>query len=158
MGVKSVHFGDKGLDKLVEGINVVGNAVRVRLRMKDSFVFPQLRLSRRMHCMRWNVASGEPALMMILGMLDGQVTLGPMGRNVVLSRDSKSSPQIVNDGVTIARDIDLADPEVNIGVRLIQEVAKKSGKAGHDYTKRVSTSHARLLCEVNCFSCSEGVC
>ena len=38
-----------------------------------------------------------------------------------------AAPQIVNDGVTIAKEIEVADPEVNIGVRLIQEVAKKSG-------------------------------
>ncbi len=55
-----------------------------------------------------------------------QVTLGPRGRNVVLSREGQA-PQIVNDGVTIAKEIEVANPEVNIGVRLIQEVAKKSG-------------------------------
>lgn len=46
---------------------------------------------------------------------------------MVLHGDAKASVQIVNDGVTIARDIELPDPERNIGVRLIQEVAKKSG-------------------------------
>lgn len=54
------------------------------------------------------------------------MTLGPLGRNVVLARQD-AAPQIVNDGVTIAKEIEVADPEVNIGVRLIQEVAKKSG-------------------------------
>jgi hypothetical protein len=50
-----------------------------------------------------------------------KVTLGPKGRNVVLER-AYGAPEIVNDGVTIARDIELADPQENVGVRLIQEV------------------------------------
>ena len=57
-----------------------------------------------------------------------KVTLGPLGRNVVLSREGSNSVQIVNDGVTIAKEIDLANPELNVGVKLIQEVARKSGK------------------------------
>ena len=51
-----------------------------------------------------------------------QVTLGPKGRNVVLER-AYGAPEIVNDGVTIARDIDLPEPAMNIGAKLIQEVA-----------------------------------
>lgn len=50
-----------------------------------------------------------------------KVTLGPKGRNVVLERNY-GAPEIVNDGVTIAREISLADPEMNVGVRLVQEV------------------------------------
>jgi chaperonin GroEL len=57
-----------------------------------------------------------------------------MGRNVVLSRADEPYPQIVNDGVTIAREIDLANPEINVGVRLIQEVAKKSDRRAGDGT------------------------
>ncbi len=57
-----------------------------------------------------------------------------MGRNVVLSRESEPYPQIVNDGVTIAKEIDLADPEINVGVRLIQEVARKSDRRAGDGT------------------------
>jgi chaperonin GroEL (HSP60 family) len=51
-----------------------------------------------------------------------KVTLGPKGRNVVLER-AYGAPEIVNDGVTIARDIDLPEPAMNIGAKLIQEVA-----------------------------------
>jgi hypothetical protein len=40
MGVKNVKFGDKGLDKLVEGINVVGNAVKVRMCYMERSIFP----------------------------------------------------------------------------------------------------------------------
>ena len=50
-----------------------------------------------------------------------KVTLGPKGRNVVLERNY-GAPEIVNDGVTIAREISLSDPEMNVGVRLVQEV------------------------------------
>ena len=54
-----------------------------------------------------------------------RVTLGPKGRNVVLERNY-GAPEIVNDGVTIAREISLKDPEENVGAKLVQEVASKS--------------------------------
>lgn len=53
------------------------------------------------------------------------MTLGPKGRNVVLER-TYGAPEIVNDGVTIARDISVRDHEQNVGVKLVQEVAQKS--------------------------------
>jgi hypothetical protein len=62
-----------------------------------------------------------------------RVTLGPKGRNVVLERNY-GAPEIVNDGVTIAREISLADPEENVGARLIQEVASKSDSKAGDGT------------------------
>ena len=62
-----------------------------------------------------------------------KVTLGPKGRNVVLERNY-GAPEIVNDGVTIAREISLADPEANVGVRLVQEVASKSDSKAGDGT------------------------
>ncbi|KAL3795816.1 hypothetical protein ACHAW5_004766 [Stephanodiscus triporus] len=62
-----------------------------------------------------------------------KVTLGPKGRNVVLERNY-GAPEIVNDGVTIAREITLADPEANVGVRLVQEVASKSDSKAGDGT------------------------
>lgn len=62
-----------------------------------------------------------------------KVTLGPKGRNVVLERNY-GAPEIVNDGVTIAREISLSDPEMNIGARLIQEVASKSDSKAGDGT------------------------
>ena len=67
---KKLSFREESRKKLVEGINVVANAVKI--------------------------------------------TLGPKGRNVVLER-SYGAPEIVNDGVTIARDIVLEDPEMNVG-------------------------------------------
>ena len=62
-----------------------------------------------------------------------KVTLGPKGRNVVLERNY-GAPEIVNDGVTIAREISLADPEENVGAKLIQEVASKSDSKAGDGT------------------------
>lgn len=62
-----------------------------------------------------------------------RVTLGPKGRNVVLERNY-GAPEIVNDGVTIAREIVLRDPEENVGAKLIQEVASKSDSKAGDGT------------------------
>lgn len=62
-----------------------------------------------------------------------RVTLGPKGRNVVLERNY-GAPEIVNDGVTIAREISLEDAEENVGVRLVQEVAGKSDSKAGDGT------------------------
>ena len=63
-----------------------------------------------------------------------KITLGPKGRNVVLERQF-GSPQVINDGVSIARDIDLEDPLENTGARLLQEVASKTDlKAGDGTT------------------------
>src|SRR4028118_1728121 len=54
-----------------------------------------------------------------------RITLGPKGRNVLLEK-SYGAPQIVNDGITVAKDIELEDPLENTGARLIQEVASKT--------------------------------
>jgi chaperonin GroEL len=62
-----------------------------------------------------------------------KVTLGPRGRNVVLERNY-GAPEIVNDGVTIAREISLRDPEQNVGAKLVQEVASKSDSKAGDGT------------------------
>jgi len=63
-----------------------------------------------------------------------KITLGPKGRNVVLER-SFGAPQVINDGVTIARDIELEDLTENTGTRLLQEVASKTDlKAGDGTT------------------------
>lgn len=73
-----------------------------------------------------------------------RVTLGPKGRNVVLERNY-GAPEIVNDGVTIAREISLADPEENVGACLIQEVAAKSdSKAGDGTTTSTIMTQALI--------------
>ena len=74
-------------------------------------------------------------------MLDGvntlantvKVTLGPKGRNVVLDK-SFGAPLITNDGVTIAKEIELEDPYENIGARLVKEVATKTNDVAGDGT------------------------
>ncbi len=86
---KKITFGSDCRKKIVDGINVVANAVKI--------------------------------------------TLGPKGRNVVLEK-SYGFPQIVNDGVTIARAIELPDKEMNVGAKLIQEVASKSDDNAGDGT------------------------
>ena len=86
---KKISFREDSRKKLVEGINIVANAVKI--------------------------------------------TIGPKGRNVVLER-SYGPPDIVNDGVTIARDIVLEDPEMNVGAKLVQEVASKSDNKAGDGT------------------------
>ncbi len=53
-----------------------------------------------------------------------KVTLGPKGRNVVLGK-KYGAPVITNDGVSIAREIDLEDPFEDMGVQLLKEVATK---------------------------------
>ncbi|NSW82356.1 MAG: chaperonin GroEL [Syntrophothermus sp.] len=62
-----------------------------------------------------------------------KVTLGPKGRNVVLERKF-GSPTITNDGVTIAKDIDLEDPWENMGCQLVKEVATKTNDVAGDGT------------------------
>ena len=62
-----------------------------------------------------------------------KVTLGPKGRNVVLAK-SFGSPIITNDGVTIAREIELADPYENMGAQLVKEVATKTNDIAGDGT------------------------
>ena len=62
-----------------------------------------------------------------------KVTLGPKGRNVVLDKKF-GAPTITNDGVTIARDIDLEDPFENMGAQLVKEVATKTNDVAGDGT------------------------
>jgi chaperonin GroEL len=62
-----------------------------------------------------------------------KVTLGPKGRNVVLDKKF-GSPTITNDGVTIARDIELEDPFANMGAQLVKEVATKTNDIAGDGT------------------------
>lgn len=62
-----------------------------------------------------------------------KVTLGPKGRNVVLEK-KYGSPLITNDGVTIAKEIDLEDPFENMGAKLVKEVATKTNDVAGDGT------------------------
>ncbi|MCH8647759.1 chaperonin GroEL [Staphylococcus lugdunensis] len=62
-----------------------------------------------------------------------KVTIGPKGRNVVLDKEY-AAPLITNDGVTIAKEIELEDPYENMGAKLVQEVANKTNEIAGDGT------------------------
>jgi len=100
MGAKKIVYGEEAREKLLEGIDIVANAVKV--------------------------------------------TLGPAARTVVLEK-SWGSPAIINDGVTIAKDIELGDPFANMGAKLIQEVASKTQDNAGDGTSTASIL-AQSLC------------
>src|SRR5476649_1212036 len=89
MAAKEIVFSDSARSKLVEGVNILANAVKV--------------------------------------------TLGPKGRNVVLER-SFGSPIITKDGVSVAKEIELADKLQNIGAQLVKEVASRTSDDAGDGT------------------------
>jgi len=89
MAAKEIVFSDSARSKLVEGVNILANAVKV--------------------------------------------TLGPKGRNVVLER-SFGSPVVTKDGVSVAKEIELADKLQNIGAQLVKEVASRTSDAAGDGT------------------------
>ena len=73
-----------------------------------------------------------------------RVTLGPKGRNVVLEKKF-GAPTITNDGVTIAREIELEDPYENMGAQLAKEVATKTNDvAGDGTTTATVLAHAMV--------------
>ena len=75
-----------------------------------------------------------------------KITLGPKGRNVVLGK-KYGSPLIINDGVTIAKDIELDDPEENLGAQLVKEVATKTNDAAGDGTTTATLLAQALIQE-----------
>ena len=75
-----------------------------------------------------------------------KVTLGPKGRNVVLER-SYGVPEVVNDGVTIARDIELDDTRANVGAKLLVEVASKTDQRAGDGTTTSTVLTQALVSE-----------
>ena len=89
MAAKDVQFGEIARNKMIEGVNVLANAVKV--------------------------------------------TLGPKGRNVIISK-AYGSPHITKDGVTVAREIELKDPLQNMGAQMVKEVASKTAEDAGDGT------------------------
>ena len=75
-----------------------------------------------------------------------KVTLGPKGRNVVLER-KWGAPLITNDGVSIAREIELEDPYEKIGAELVKEVAKKTDDVAGDGTTTATVLAQSLVSE-----------
>nr|WP_298476115.1 chaperonin GroEL [uncultured Oribacterium sp.] len=75
-----------------------------------------------------------------------KVTLGPKGRNVVLDK-SFGSPLITNDGVSIAKEIDLKDPYENMGAQLVREVASKTNDVAGDGTTTATVLAQAIVTE-----------
>ena len=75
-----------------------------------------------------------------------RVTLGPKGRNVVLEK-KRGAPTITNDGVSIAKEIDLEDPYEKIGADLVKEVAKKTDDVAGDGTTTATVLAQALVRE-----------
>ena len=75
-----------------------------------------------------------------------KVTLGPKGRNVVLDK-KYGSPLITNDGVTIAKEIELSDPFENMGAQLVKEVSVKTNDAAGDGTTTATVLAQALINE-----------
>src|SRR6202158_3007880 len=89
MAAKEVRFGTDARDRMLRGVDILANAVRI--------------------------------------------TLGPKGRNVVLDK-SFGAPRITKDGVTVAKDIELADKFENMGAQMVREVASKTSDLAGDGT------------------------
>ncbi|MDD4815907.1 MAG: chaperonin GroEL [Clostridia bacterium] len=77
-----------------------------------------------------------------------KITLGPKGRNVVLEKKF-STPLITNDGVTIAKEIDLEDPFENMGAQLIKEVSVKTNDVAGDGTTTAAVLAQAIIREGN---------
>src|SRR5438067_10025693 len=75
-----------------------------------------------------------------------KVTLGPRGRNVVLDKKF-GAPTITNDGVTIAKEIELDDPFENMGAQLVKEVATKTNDIAGDGTTTATVLAQALIAE-----------
>ena len=78
-----------------------------------------------------------------------KVTLGPKGRNVVLDK-SFGAPRITKDGVTVAKEIELADKFENMGAQLVKEVASKTSDIAGDGTTTSSTQPSADQCYGHC--------
>jgi len=89
MSAKEVRFSQDARDRMIRGVDVLANAVRV--------------------------------------------TLGPKGRNVVIEK-SFGAPRITKDGVTVAKEIELADKFENMGAQMVREIASKTSDAAGDGT------------------------
>ena len=73
-----------------------------------------------------------------------RMTLGPRGRNVVIDK-KYGSPTVTNDGVTIAKEIDLKAPFQNMGAQLLKEVAKKTNDVAGDGTTTATVIASSLI-------------
>ena len=75
-----------------------------------------------------------------------KVTIGPKGRNVVIDKKF-GAPTITNDGVTIAREVEVEDPYENLGAQLVKEVATKTNDIAGDGTTTATVLAQALVRE-----------
>jgi chaperonin GroEL len=104
MSAKDVQFGENARGKMIEGVNILANAVKV--------------------------------------------TLGPKGRNVIISK-SYGSPHITKDGVTVAKEIELKDALQNMGAQMVKEVASKTADQAGDGTTTATVLAQAIVREGN---------
>ena len=104
MSAKDVQFGENARSKMIEGVNILANAVKV--------------------------------------------TLGPKGRNVIISK-SYGSPHITKDGVTVAKEIELKDALQNMGAQMVKEVASKTSDDAGDGTTTATVLAQAIVREGN---------
>ena len=104
MSAKDVQFGESARSKMIEGVNVLADAVKV--------------------------------------------TLGPKGRNVIISK-SYGSPHITKDGVTVAKEIELKDALQNMGAQMVKEVASKTSDDAGDGTTTATVLAQAIVKEGN---------
>jgi len=102
MAAKDVYFGTDARDKMLRGVNILANAVKV--------------------------------------------TLGPKGRNVVIEK-SFGAPRTTKDGVSVAKEIELADRFENLGAQLIREVASKTNDKAGDGTTTATVLAQSIVVE-----------
>ena len=102
MSAKEVKFGVDARDRMLRGVDILANAVKV--------------------------------------------TLGPKGRNVVIDK-KWGAPTITNDGVTVAREIELEDPTENLGAQMVREVASKTSDIAGDGTTTATVLAAAIVKE-----------
>jgi len=98
-----------------------------------------------------NIIYGEEARAALLRGVDKlantvKITMGPKGRNVVLDK-KYGAPMVINDGVTIAKEIELEEGEENLGAQLIKEVATKTNDAAGDGTTTATLLAQKLIHE-----------
>ena len=75
-----------------------------------------------------------------------KVTLGPKGRNVVISK-SFGRPQVTKDGVTVAKEVELEDPLENMGAQMVKEVASKTNDLAGDGTTTATVLAQAIVSE-----------
>ena len=93
---------------------------------------------------RFSTAAREKMLRGVDILADAErVTLGPKGRNVLLDR-SFGAPRITKDGVTVAKDMELADRFENVGAQMLRELAVKTGEFTDDGTTTATVLPRRL--------------